>query len=257
VLVGGSFRRALRGRLLPVAERWPVCEVVAESWDPEDPADAALLERLASSTSVRLHSLSLNPLGDGPSEWAFARVTAWARRLRVESVSDHYAWTGAGDTQLGVFVPPIEPPEVRLDRVRELRDRLGLPLVLENIALPSGRDVARYHDELLETCTRAGVGVLLDLENLRLDGASARVPPAALADAYASVRIAGYHVAGSDVSPVVLDTHRHEVPAETLDLLRVAARRQPAPVIYERDFALDDEAIAREVGRIQSALEGT
>jgi len=255
--VGGSFRRAIGGELTAAARRWNVCEIIAESWDPEDAEDVAFLEELASATIVHLHCLSLNPLGDAPSPLGLERARGWVHRLRVDHVSDHYAWTGVRDIQLGVFIPPIEAALVQVDRVRVLRDRLDVALVLENVALPSGRDLWAYHETLIDTCDRANVPILLDVENLRLDAASSGIPASSLLELYADARVVGYHVAGSDIAPLVLDTHRHAVPAETLELARVALRRRPAPVIYERDFALDAREIGAEVNRLESALEAS
>jgi len=224
--VGGSFRRAIGGELTAAARRWNVCEIIAESWDPEDAEDVAFLEELASATIVHLHCLSLNPLGDAPSPLGLERARGWVHRLRVDHVSDHYAWTGVRDIQLGVFIP-------------------------------SGRDLWAYHETLIDTCDRANVPILLDVENLRLDAASSGIPASSLLELYADARVVGYHVAGSDIAPLVLDTHRHAVPAETLELARVALRRRPAPVIYERDFALDAREIGAEVNRLESALEAS
>lgn len=254
IAVGGSLRRALGNEMAAVAATWPICEVVPESWDPDDAADTAILERLADATTVALHTLSLNPLGDGPAPWALERIRSWAGRLRITSISDHFAWTGAAGIDLGIFVPPPRDVTDLVDRIERQRAAVGLPLVLENVAVPLSWDEVRgYHECLVETCRRAAVPILLDLENVRLDaeGDTARVHE--LLAFYETADVTGYHVAGSDVVERI-DTHDQRVSDATLAVLQTCLRRKCCPVIYERDHALGVSLIADEVTNISSRV---
>ena len=186
-----------------------------------------------------------------------ARVHAWIRRLGADHVSDHFAWTGAGGVRPGVFLPPLERGDLLETRVERLRDRLGVALVLENVAVDGPPEyVTAYHAALVETCSRTATPVLLDLENLRLDArGDVRLASGLMALYGAPVVVSAYHLAGSDVGPTCsLDTHKHRVPPATLALAREALRARPSPVIYERDFRLSARIIADEVSRLRLEL---
>lgn len=257
VQVGGSLRRSLGASLLQAAGGWACCEVVVEAWDPEDEQDAHALSWLAERTTLLPHSLSLNVLGDAASALALTRARAWSERLAFGRVSDHFAWTASEGREPGVFLPPFEEAEALRARIERRRDQLGCPLSLENIALATTDRafVHRYHERLAAACSGARAPVLLDLENLWLDAAASGEPIQALLAHYDSVEVASYHVGGGErIDGLWLDTHRLPVRPEVLSLLRAAVSRRPAPVVYERDYALDAESISREVRRIDEAL---
>ena len=254
--VGGSLHRSLRHGLAAAVAAWPVCEVVPESWDPDDPDDIAYLENLDSKTRFYLHSLSLNALGDGPPEAIFERICRWRERLKADSISDHFSWTGAGGVHPGVFLPPVEGVGEIRGRVRRLSDRLGCQLILENIALAgrSAEEVLRYHEILLEVCSADSIPVLLDIENVRLDALVSGVPPERLLLLYDQVDVQSYHIAGSDSDGEIADSHRHACSQESIELLRRMLLRRRAPVFYERDYELDPGLIAAEVARLSQEL---
>lgn len=256
--VGGSLRRSLRHALVAIAiAEWDVCEIVPEAWDPDASDDLRDLDGIAAGTLPCLHSLGLNILGDSPSDLAVDRTRAWRRRFGIHVVSDHFAWTGSGEWSLGVFLPPIEPAAALRARASTRRDQLGCELVLENIAVPS-RDrsfVLRYHETLVRVCERESIPVLLDAENLALDAMATGAAIEELLAFYRDLPIAGYHVAGGEVvDGLPVDTHRHAVSSQVLDLVRRLARTRSAPIVYERDYALDAIAIRDEVRRLRATV---
>jgi uncharacterized protein (UPF0276 family) len=238
--------------MLNLASHWPVCEVVPENWNPDDPADLAALISLNQSTTILLHSLSLNVLGPTPAASVVQSVREWSRILGLNMVTDHFCWSAAEDHSLGVFVPPTEAVDILQERVRTTKEAVGITLGLENICLSSDDQIftVRYHKALALISRNENVPVLLDLENLRLDSIASNAPLTELLSCYDSVDVCGYHVAGSTVGELVLDTHDQKVPDETLDLLLMCLGHKPAPIIYERDYALDLTEIGDEVRRI-------
>lgn len=254
--VGGSLHRSLRHGLGSAAAGWPVCEIVPESWDPDDRDDVAYLEKLHAQTRIYLHSLSLNALGDEPPKGIPDRIRRWRERLNVDTVSDHFSWTGAGGVYPGIFLPPVESVKEMRGRVRKLRNELGCKLVLENIALAgrSAEQLMRYHEALQEVCSAESIPVLLDVENIRLDARVSGMPPDRLLLYYERLDVHSYHIAGSDDGDLVADSHRHVCSQESIQLLRKMLLRKPAPVFYERDYELDPELIAAEVARLSQEL---
>jgi len=257
-LVGGSLKRVLGQSMLELASGWPACEVVPENWDAGDAADRDALLSLNDSTTILLHSLSLNVLGPVLPEPAVARIRQWADILEVKLVTDHFCWSMTESHPLGVFVPPTDPIEILQGLVGAVKQALGIKLGLENVCLSSTDPnfTIGYHEALTRVLRSAEVPVLLDLENLRLDAAASRLPVEQLLSYYDGIDVCGYHVAGSGGDDPLVDSHDQRVPDETLALLRRCYRKTNAPVIYERDYALDLQEIGAEVRRIMGCIEG-
>jgi uncharacterized protein (UPF0276 family) len=256
-LVGGSIRKTLGPPMLEAASHWPVCEVVPENWNPDDASEVAALTALNETTEILLHSLSLNVLGPAPAAHIAERARRWSGILGLTMVTDHFCWSATDAHTLGVFVPPIEKPEILRERVRAAKDAVGLAFGLENISLSSDDPdfSLGYHQALAEVSHLEDVAVLLDVENLRLDSIAGGIPVERLLSIYDAVEICGYHVAGSTAADPVLDTHDQRAPRETLELLLACYSRKPRPVIYERDYALDLDEIADEVRRIADFVD--
>jgi uncharacterized protein (UPF0276 family) len=243
--------------MLDAASQWPVCEVVPENWDPDDPSDVQALTSLNSRCRILLHSLSLNTLGPSRPDFVMRRVHAWSRILGLDLVTDHFCWSATDAHSLGVFIPPIDDIDVLKTRVRALKQAVGIRLGLENICLSASDPIfsSRYHRALTQVCRDEGVSTLLDLENLRLDAFSSGASADELLSYYDDVEISGYHIAGSTVGDMVLDTHDQPVPEQTLQLLLKCFSTRPRPVIYERDYALNVTEIGDEVRRVSAYLE--
>jgi uncharacterized protein (UPF0276 family) len=243
--------------MLEAASQWPVCEVVPENWDPNDPSDIAALTSLNCTTKILLHSLSLNVLGPTRSHFVMQRVHAWSDILGIKMVTDHFCWSATDAHSLGVFIPPIDDIDVLKVKVRALKHAIGMMFGLENICLSADDSIfcSGYHRALAHVCRDEGVAILLDLENLRLDSLSSGVSVDELLSYYDDIEISSYHVAGSTVGDLILDTHDQPVPEQTLQLLLKCYGAKPRPVIYERDYSLDVTEISHEVRRIAACLE--
>src|SRR5690348_3787544 len=126
MLVGGSVKRVLGQAMLELASGWPACEVVPENWDPHDPADRDALLSLNDSTTILLHSLSLNVLGPVIPAAAVACVREWADILGIKLVTDHFCWSMTESHPLGVFVPSTDAIEILQGRVGALKQALGI-----------------------------------------------------------------------------------------------------------------------------------
>jgi uncharacterized protein (UPF0276 family) len=256
-LVGGSLRKVLGPPMLELASRWRTCEVVPENWDPADSSDRAALSTLNATTTIQLHSLSINVLGPAPAVSVVERIREWSDILGIGLVTDHFCWSGTREHALGVFVPPVEEITALQKRVRAVKKGVGITLGLENICLSSHDPFfnAHYHHALAQISVNESVPVLLDLENLRLDALASGLSQDELLSYYDEVELCGYHVAGSSIGDQVLDTHDQKVPDATLQLLLKCYKQKNAPVIYERDYALDVGEIDEEVRRIGACIE--
>ena len=210
------------------------------------------------------------------------RVRVVARRVEAHEYSDHLAMTRApGGLDLGHLVPvPLthELLEHLCARVRELRERLELPIALELPTtslslppLPGSLDEGAFMHELV---AHGGCGLHLDLENLRVDAANGLAPlPSPSLDQAANARreqlsarlrarelapehvdalaarlaalplaaVTRVHLAGGTRAPDGwhLDSHASPVHPDSLALLDALRELiEPRALIIERDARL-------------------
>ena len=259
---GIGFRPRLAGALLRRPERVDFIEVVAESCrDLEVRREVVALSRI---WPVVLHGVSLSP---GSAEGVDLERVGWfaelARELDARLVSEHMAFVRAGGREIGHLteLPRTRAAVAVLARnVATLRRRLpDVPLLLENAARAfvwPGHEMGEA--AFLHEVTRAtGCPLLLDVANLHANAVNGDVTAL---DDLPLERVGLVHVAGgtrSDADAFWFDTHAHAVPEAVFAMAAEVLRRTRAPVLLERDAALDDpEAVLEEVDRLRALGAG-
>lgn len=216
------------------------------------------LERLAAGRTVVLHDVFASLATVGPLDLAHLdRVAEVARRSRAIAYTEHLAMTRSpSGVELGHLVPvPRTPAQlaVLVDHVREVGERLGLPVALElptttliHPRLAGSMSEGEFVTALVEA---SGCELVLDVENLRVDahnfaarapelGVEARLAGLPLA-AVTHVQLAGGH----EVEGWAIDSHQAPVPPSTWALLAgLRGRIDPRTIIVERDVALPSVA---------------
>jgi uncharacterized protein (UPF0276 family) len=174
----------------------------------------------------------------------------------------------AGRGQRRVFGPtcPVaqDPAFVAIgrDKLARLRDAVGVPVGLENLALGFCRDDALSQGEMLSEILGPDGVLHLDLHNLWTQAVNFDLDPIALADRYPLDRARIVHVSGGTwVSGIRRDTHVGEVPDEVLALLTALLPKLPVEaVILERIGTAFGSADAitgfrRDLERVRAAVE--
>ncbi len=251
-----------------VFERQPplgFLEVHSENFFLDGGASMHALERARASWPISLHGVGLS-LGsaDAPAERHLARLQRLVERIEPAVVSEHLCWGSVGAVHFNDLLPlPLthEALALLVDRVDRVQNRLGRPLLVENVSA-----YVQYRDsEMTETAflaalaRRSGCGILLDVNNLYVNAVNFGFDPVAglaelPADAIGQMHLAGYTVAEG----CLIDTHGSRVSPAVWSLYAEACRRfGPKPTLIEWDTdlpALDvllDEAAA--AGRISHA----
>jgi uncharacterized protein (UPF0276 family) len=190
----------------------------------------------------------------------FARVVSVAN---PDWISDHIAFTRTAEADLG-HLNPIPPTREMLqiisDHAREVADRCGKPMLLENITshVQLTGDL-RETDFLNQLCERAGCKLLLDVTNLfinsRNHGFDARqwlreIQPSNIMQ----LHIVGYSHHGGRYT----DSHAAPIQDELIELAREVVRHAPVQaVILERDEDFPDLAgLEIEVAKLQRIRGG-
>jgi uncharacterized protein len=206
---------------------------------------------------IFLHGVGLS-LGTAvrPDRGYLAEVREWARRLRVPWYSEHLAFTGVPGLDLAQLLPlPRTEDTLRVacENVQYVQDQVGLPLILENITyyFDYADSEISPGEFLAELCRRTGAGILLDLENVRINAKNHGYETDAFLSILPPRAVRAIHLAGGcSEQGLAIDTHDHPVSAATFALFTDAlSRYRPDVVIVERDQGFE------EFGEVLADLE--
>lgn len=259
MMIGVGYRQALASWISHRPREVQCLEVTAEHF--YDRVEHRLRD-LRQSFPLFVHGLGLSLGTPGPFD---AKVLAdFQRVVRAADplwISEHVAFTRTSEVDLG-HLNPVTPSRATLrvlaDHARELADRCGKPLILENIT--SHLRLAGELSEpgfLSELCVAAGCGLLLDVTNLFINSRNHHFDPVGWLDQLDCGRVVQLHIVGYSVRQGrYIDGHSESIQDELLELLREVVRRAPVKaVILERDHHFPQpEAIAGELDRIRHAI---
>lgn len=211
-----------------------------------------------------VHGLGLSLGTPGPLDRAtldaYVRVVEAADPLYV---TEHVAFTRTRDVDLGHLNPVARTPEnlrILADHAREVMDRCGKPMLLENIAshlsLKGGLPEPEFLNRL---CDAAGCGLLVDVTNLYVNSRNHRSDPTGWLEAIESKNIGQLHVVGyTRRDGRWHDSHAEATQAELVDLARVILDKAPVQgVIVERDANFPaPEELASELRELEAVHAG-
>ena len=261
--IGLGYRQAIAERTLEAdGPELAWLEIHPENYVARGGRFRHMLEAAAERFPIVTHGLTLGFGAPEPFEAGYVRALRdFLHRLHVPWHSEHLCFTGSDGVMLHDLLPlpySREAVRVAVARIRELRDRLELPLALENVSYyaTTGRPEMSELDFLLEVLEGADAKLLLDVNNVFVNSRNHGFDPRAYIDRIPVERIVQLHVAGHYVRPdgLILDTHGDAVRDEVFQLLDYTLRRVgPVPVLLERDqnFRGFDELLA-EVRRLHA-----
>lgn len=226
----------------------------------------ASLEEVAARYPLLTHGLTLSlggvdPLGDD----YLTELRRFLERFAPPFHSDHLCFQGAEERMVHDLLPlPFLEEAVANTsaRVREAQDRLGLPVVVENISYylePGAREMqeAEFITRVLDA---SGARLLLDVNNVYVNSLNHGFDAREFIDALPLDRVAQIHVAGHQRSAeheLVIDTHGADIVDPVYALLAHALERTgPVPVLLERDHAIPPlDALLAEVVQVRAVYD--
>jgi uncharacterized protein (UPF0276 family) len=218
-------------------------EVISENYMIRGGRPLAVLERVRTDTPVVLHGVSLSIGSTDPLNADYLRgLRTLIERIEPAWVSDHLCWGSHGRRYAHDLLPLPYTDEALthvVDRVRQVQDRLGRRILLENVS----SYVAFAHSTMPEWTFLAAVtegadcGILLDVNNVFVSAANHGFPADEYLAGLPADRIGQIHLAGhSDHGTHLLDTHDAAVPEGVWSLYRDAVRRLgPVATLVEWD----------------------
>jgi len=145
------------------------------------------------------------------------RLKELARRTKTPWLSDHLCWGSVDGRYTHDLLPmpyTFEAAKVTSQKIREVRDSLEVPVVVENVS-----SYAEFHvsemtewEFLNEVVERADCGILLDVNNIYVSSRNHNFDPLTYVNSVPAERVAQIHIAGhSKYQKYILDTHDHPV----------------------------------------------
>ncbi len=266
--VGLGWRQPHYGSLLAQRPALGFIEVHSENFFALGGAALAVLESGRAAYDLSLHGVGLG-LGSavGLQAGHVERLAVLVERFEPARVSDHACFSQAGAGQHAGDLLPVpfndESLAVMVRHVQQVQDRLRRPLLVENISayVAWGDDSMTEPAFFNELCRRSGCGLLLDLNNLIVNGRNRGQTPAdaarAAQDWVAALRpgiVGEIHLAGHvDLGDIVIDDHGARVCDELWQLYaHTLGALGPVPTLIEWDTEVPElEVLLDEVARAQ------
>jgi len=262
--IGVGLRPKLQAELFAAPASVDFVEVISENYMVAGGRPLASLERARSLWPVLPHGVSLGIGSEAPPEAGYLEaLSSLVRRLDPPWVTDHLCFTRAGGVDLHELLP-LPPTRKTLqrvvDRARELQDRLGRRLALENTStyleyrageLPEWEFVA-------EVAERADIGLLLDVNNVYVSSVNHGFDPHAYLAAIPADRVVQIHLAGhTDRDTHLLDTHDGPVAPPVWPLYEAVIERVgPVSTLLEWDDDIPPLArVTEELALCRAARE--
>jgi hypothetical protein len=268
--VGIGYRRHIDEWTRANLARFDVLEITLDHCLTGSEASRAAIFDLVGRVPLTAHGIGLSIGTDLPLDLAYVdEIAAIVDRLKAPAYSEHLAFTRVPGRDLGNLLPLPRTTAIAesiIAKVRTIQSRISVPFLLENITYIFDWPDSELSDaEFLSLiCSETGAGILLDVENLYLNGRNHGFDPYAFLDGLPAHAVKEVHVAGGITlyedflpRPLLQDTHSHPVPEAALDLLDYAlARQTPGFIVLERDdrFEAVDE-ILEDIARLRARLD--
>jgi hypothetical protein len=266
----GGRDPALLNRILPHVD---VLEVTPDDLVTVDGDDVRLddqvvchLGELSRHTTIVVHGVGLS-IGshDGCSETYLRVLSEFLERVDVAWHSEHLGYTTVDGSYLGAMLTLPRTEEVltvMAERAAAIRDRFGIPFLLENVAglLPDPGGDHTPAGFLNALAANAGCGLLLDLYNLECDAANQGLDIHGFLDELDLSAVGELHVAGGvQRLGLQLDVHSRLTKPTTRELAaRARAARPDVTTVFEllpqAVSIVGHEAIATELHSLCDAF---
>ncbi len=170
--VGIGLRREHFGSILKTDRQVDWLEIIPENYLENGGPAARLLDRCSERWSIGVHGVAMSLGGPQPLDPThLGLLSKLLRRLDAAEFTEHLCYTSAGGAQFYDLLPlPFTEAAVlhTARRVREVQDRLELPIFLENISYYAQMPGAEMTEGEFVTAViaEAGCGLMLDVNNV-------------------------------------------------------------------------------------------
>jgi len=257
---GLGLRRELVPQLLDgVPDAIGFFEVAPENWMELGGRYGRQFRAFTERYPFVTHGLSLSLGSPAPLDVAFVRrVGRFLDTHGIRIYSEHLSYC-SDDGHLYDLMPiPFTGDAVEhvARRIRRVQDILEREIAIENVSYYAAPGAEMTELEFVNAVLeRADCGLLLDVNNIYVNGINHRYDPVAFLEGVPAARVRYLHVAGHyvEAEDLRVDTHGADVIDPVWALLdRAYARFGAVPTLLERDFNIPPLAeLATELGQIR------
>ncbi len=218
---------------------------------------------LRADYAFSLHSIGLS-LGsaEGVDEVHLRKIKRAVDRYEPVLVSDHVSWSRIDGVSVPDLLPmPFDETSLRVlcVNIGRVQDVLGRTITVENLSSYLRCDASTMDEAsfLSQLAARTGCGLLIDLNNLRVNQLNFGADPIELLMALAPETVHQYHLAGPErIGDAWVDTHSTRVTDEVWELYHFALQQiGPRHTIVEWDQDLPAlEVLIEESSRAAGML---
>lgn len=221
-------------------------EVHTENYFVDGGPRLEYLEAIRQHSPISFHGVGASLGGDTlPDKQHLKKVKALVERYQPTLVSEHAVWSTANGAYYADLMPlPRTERYLKqlINGVDSYQNGIGRRILIENptnyLQFKSEMDEPEF---LVEAATRAGCGILLDVNNLYLSSRNCGIDALDYIHRIPKNMIGEIHIAGFTVDPalgesLLIDSHDQAVDEEVWQLLNSALDRfGHTPVLLERD----------------------
>ena len=262
--VGIGLRKELFEPLLATSRHVDWLEIISENFLDASGRAEVMLDRVGARWPLIPHGVGLSIGNQAPTGY-LDRLTTLVRRVAPPFFSDHLCYSSIGARDY-LDLLPLPRHDEAIARVvhnaRAAQAATGLPLVLENITTYAEMPGSVYDEAsfLTQIAEQAGVGLLLDVNNLYLNAINHGQEPRALLERFPLGHVRQVHLGGHTWDPSLelwLDTHAAPVAEPVWDLyVEVLERCGPVPTLIEWDQHIPSlDAVLDQADRARALME--
>ena len=221
---------------LPLLESLPPVgwlEVHSENYFGEGGKPPHFLSRLREHYPLSMHGVGLSIGSTDPLDSDHLhRLRRAVDRFEPWFVSEHLCWCSVGGRYLNDLVPLPYTDEALAhvcDRIDAVQHFLGREILIENVSsyLRFEHSTIPEWEFLAAVSSRAGCGILLDVNNIYVNACNHGFDPAEYlhcvpAGAVREIHLAGFTRNAFDGGEILIDTHNRPVSGAVWDLYREA-----------------------------------
>ncbi len=264
--VGLGLRRPLLEETLAAAHLIDWLEFTPENYMGRGGQALQVLKRASQQYPLVSHGVSLSIGSLDPISEAYQtdlqELFAWTQPAWF---SDHLCFSSLDGHYFNDLMPlprTLETVNHVAERVREFRERMQRPILIENISqyMNSPSDAmsdAAFISNILE---QADCGLLLDVNNVYVNSVNHQFDPLLFLENIPLERVVQIHIAGHHEFPEgLVDTHGAPVIDPVWDLLRWTLQRcRPCGVMLERDTDIPEfHELVPELEKIRAIWQET
>lgn len=218
-------------------------EIISENYMLDAGRPLRVLDQILETYRVVQHGVSLYFGSPGRlNKDHLSRLKRLVKKTKTPFISDHLCWGSIDGSYTHDLLPlPYTKEAVKrtADRVRQVRDFLEVPVIVENVS-----SYAEFHQSemtewefLVEVVEQADCGVLLDVNNIFVSSQNHSFDPNTYLNHIPAERVGQIHIAGhSEFKKYRLDTHDHPVLDPVWDLYAKAIKKcGPTSTLLEWD----------------------